>query len=276
MGLLFGSGLLLVMSGGAGRARNSTALAPPDWRGGVVRGARSVVVALFAALSALLVTGIPVVALLAGALGSLAPTLVKKRSEAKRRRERAAAWPDAIDSLAAGVRAGLPLGEALAELATRGPDALRSDFGVFAAHFRAGASLRAALAAMRNGSADPVADRVAVSVELAAQSGSGQTVVALATLADFLRADLRMRSEIEARQSWTVNAARVAVAAPWVAVALLSTRTESATAYASSSGALLLVFAAAASAVAYVLMRAVAALPTPSRLAPPATWDGAA
>ena len=35
----------------------------------------------------------------------------------------------------------------------------------------------------------------------------------LGTLAEFLRESARTRSELEARQSWTVNAARLALAA---------------------------------------------------------------
>ncbi|MEK8228443.1 hypothetical protein NKG05_24035 [Oerskovia sp. M15] len=42
--------------------------------------------------------------------------------------------------------------------------------------------------------------------------------------------------ELEARQSWTVNGARVAVAGPWVVLALLATRLETAQAYNSLQG----------------------------------------
>lgn len=48
----------------------------------------------------------------------------------------------------------------------------------------------------------------------------------LDTLADVLRENARTRSELEARQSWTVNGAKLAVAAPWIVVLLLSSRPE--------------------------------------------------
>jgi len=88
----------------------------------------------------------------------------------------------------------------------------------------------------------------------------------LATQGDFLRTDLRLRGEIDARQSWTVSAARVAVAAPWLAVAALSIRGESAAAYASAAGAAVLLVTAIIGVVAYWAMTRIAALPQPQRL----------
>ncbi len=53
----------------------------------------------------------------------------------------------------------------------------------------------------------------------------------LRTLSAFLREDARTRAELETRQGWTVNAARLAVAAPWIVLALLSLRPEAVDAY---------------------------------------------
>ena len=75
-----------------------------------------------------------------------------------------------------------------------------------------------------------------------------------------------MRGEIDARQSWTVNAARVAVAAPWLAVAALSVRGEAAAAYASAAGAAVLLVTAVVGVGAYWAMTRIAALPSPQRL----------
>jgi hypothetical protein len=49
---------------------------------------------------------------------------------------------------------------------------------------------------------------------LTRQVGGSDLGRLLGTLAEFLRESARTRSELEARQSWTVNAARLAVAAP--------------------------------------------------------------
>jgi hypothetical protein len=53
----------------------------------------------------------------------------------------------------------------------------------------------------------------------------------LRTLSSFLRDDARTRAELETRQGWVVNAARLAVAAPWLLLGLLSLQTESVRAY---------------------------------------------
>ena len=76
-----------------------------------------------------------------------------------------------------------------------------------------------------------------------------------------------MRGEIEARQSWTVNAARLAVAAPWLTLALLVTRPAALQAYRSAQGAIVLLCAAGVSLVAYRIMIWIGRLPQERRLA---------
>jgi tight adherence protein B len=88
----------------------------------------------------------------------------------------------------------------------------------------------------------------------------------LRTLSSFLRDDARTRAELEARQSWTVNAARLAVAAPWVVLALLSTRPEAVAAYNRPAGVVVLAGGAAASVVAYRVMVRIGRLPEESRV----------
>lgn len=46
----------------------------------------------------------------------------------------------------------------------------------------------------------------------------------LRALAQFVRDDVRILNELSARQQWTVSGAPLAVAAPWVVLAFLSTR----------------------------------------------------
>ncbi|MNW59678.1 hypothetical protein D3C74_376080 [compost metagenome] len=86
------------------------------------------------------------------------------------------------------------------------------------------------------------------------------------TLALFLREDERTRGELEARQSWTVSGARLAVAGPWVVLALLATRPETAQAYNSMQGVAVLGGGAVCSLVAYQLMRRIGRLPEEARV----------
>ena len=213
----------------------------------------------------LLVTSVPVVAFIAALLASLLPFVLLRRRARTSSRALRTAWPDAIDSLASAVRAGMSLPEALADLANRGPAALRPAFADFAAEYRVSGSFGTALASLKDSLADPVADRVIASLHVAREVGGTDLGLVLRTLSSLLRADLRTRGEIEARQRWTVSAARLAVAAPWITLALLCTRPEAASAYRSALGALILVICAGLTVVAYRLMVLIGRLPAEPR-----------
>jgi tight adherence protein B len=88
----------------------------------------------------------------------------------------------------------------------------------------------------------------------------------LRTLSTFLREDARTRSELETRQGWTVNAARLALAAPWILLLLLSSQPDAVEAYNSAAGTAVLVVGGGTSFVAYRLMLRIARLPTERRV----------
>ena len=151
--------------------------------------------------------------------------IISSRARARRTRLREV-WPEAVDTLVSGVRAGMSLPEALTNLGERGPEAVRPQFR-----------------------------------RLAHEVGGTDLGTLLRALSQMLREDMRTRGELEARQSWTVNGAKVAVAAPWLVLALLSTRPQAAVAYASASGAVILLAGAVVSIVAYRLMLRLGRLP---------------
>ena len=78
-------------------------------------------------------------------------------------------------------------------------------------------------------------------------------------------AELAVRSEVEARQSWVVNAARLGVAAPWIVLLLLASRPEAAAAYNSPPGWLVLGVGLVVTVVAYRVMIALGRLPEERR-----------
>ena len=88
----------------------------------------------------------------------------------------------------------------------------------------------------------------------------------LRTLSGFLREDARTRAELETRQGWTVNAARLALAAPWLILLLLSTKPQAVEAYNQPAGAVVLVAGGAVSFVAYRVMIRIARLPVERRV----------
>lgn len=206
----------------------------------------------------------------AGAIGMAAARAPFAMARARRHRRRARhreAWPDAIATLVASVRAGISLPEACSSLLERGPRELAYGFRAFRDSYRASGSFEAALRRLRDELTDPVADRVAIALQLAHEVGGTDLVRVLRTLGDFVREDLRVRKEIEARWSWTVTAARVAAAAPWAVLVLMALRPEAAAAYNTATGISVIAGGAAATVAGYRLMLRAARLPDQRRLA---------
>jgi tight adherence protein B len=164
------------------------------------------------------------------------------------------------------VRAGLSLPEALSALGTRGPEDLRPPFRRFGEDYRATGRFGESLDRLKDALADPVGDRVVESLRLAREVGGTDLGRLLRTLSTFLREDARARAELETRQGWTVNAARLALAAPWILLALLSLRPSAVAAYHSPQGGMVLLVGGAVSLVAYRVMMRIAQLPTEERV----------
>lgn len=223
-------------------------------------------IVLFVLLIAMAATGVLPVALCFAALAGYAPIAVVRSRALKRRHHRRDLWPDAVDHIASAVRAGLALPEALAQLAIRGPEELRPAFEQFAHDYRTSGDFQICLDDLKDRLADPVADRLVESLRLAREVGGSDLGRLLRTLSTFLREDARTRAELEARQSWTVNAARLALVAPWLVLLMLATRGNSLEAYGSSAGVAVLVIGGAVSFVAYRIMRRIGRLPSEIRV----------
>jgi tight adherence protein B len=221
-------------------------------------------VAGFAAVLA--VSGVPAIAACFATMAAWTPVAIV-RGRARRRRERLRdVWPEVVDNLSSGVRAGLSLPEALAQVAARGPEPLRPAFASFAVDYRTSGRFGESLDALKDRLADPVADRICEALRITREVGGTDLGRLLRSLSAFLREDARTRSELEGRQSWTVYAARLAVAAPWLVLALLATRPESVAAYARPAGAVVLAVGAVLTVVAYRLMVRIGRLPEETRV----------
>jgi tight adherence protein B len=205
-------------------------------------------------------------AVVAGALAAYLPIAVVGGRVRRRRREFAEVWPEAVDDLTSAVRAGMSLPDAVAALAVRGPEPLRPAFDAFALDYQVSGRFGDCLDQLKGRLADPVGDRVIEGLRVAREVGGGELGRLLRNLSAYLRDDLRTRSELEARQSWTVNGARLAVAAPWVVLLLMAFQTEVITRYRSATGAIVLVAGAAACVFAYRLMMRIGRLPTEPRI----------
>ena len=209
---------------------------------------------------------VPVIAVLFGAFAASGPVVLVRQRRRRRNVELREVWPEAVDNLTSAVRAGLSLPEALTQLGTRGPDQLRPAFRRFGEDYRATGRFGACLDALKRDLADPVGDRVVESLRMAREVGGTDLGRLLRTLSAFLREDARTRAELETRQGWTVNAARLALAAPWVLLLLLASRPSAVAAYNTTAGAAVLLVGGGVSFVAYRAMLRIARLPVERRV----------
>jgi tight adherence protein B len=143
---------------------------------------------------------------------------------------------------------------------------LRPPFERFGSAYRASGRFGSCLNALKADLADPVGDRVCETMRVARDVGGSDLGTVLRTLSDLLRADARTRAELETRQGWVVNAARLAVAAPWAVLLLLGTQSTTLSAYDSPGGTLLLAIGAGVCVVAYRLMLHIGRLPEERRV----------
>ena len=184
----------------------------------------------------------------------------------RRKKLPADVWPDVVDDLASAIRAGLSLPQAVIELCNSGPELLRPSFKLCRDQYQATGDFSAALNLIAQDLKDSQADKFVASLMVAHEVGGVDLGVLLRTLSEVMREELVLRGEIVARQSWTINGAKLAVAAPWVTALVLSTRETAANVYLSGNGIRMLAVCAAISLLAYVAMMKIAELPEEKRL----------
>ncbi len=197
--------------------------------------------------------------------GGLPVALLKSRAR-KRLAEFRELWPDVVDNVASAVRAGLSLSEALAQVGERGPLPLREPFRRFGSDYASTGRFADSLDRLKARLADPVGDRVIEALRIAREVGGGDLGRLLRSLSSFLRDDARTRSELESRQAWSINGARVAVAAPWLVLAMLSFQGDVIQRYNSPMGAVIIGVGAVVCVFAYRLMLRIGRLPEPERV----------
>lgn len=275
-GAAFGIGLLLVVrewSAPPIRApRSRSRLAALLDSAGLQRTSpRSVLLAAAGAAAAALVlavglSGIWALGLIAALAAAWTPVAYLRSRAMHRQRAFADAWPAAVDHLASAVRAGLSLPEALIQLGERGPEDLREPFRRFGIDYGSSGRFVESLDLLKARLADPVGDRVVEALRIAREVGGGDLGRLLRSLSGFLRDDLRTRGELESRQSWTIGAARLAVAAPWLVLLTMSLQRDVIARFATPAGVAVLASSAVVCVVSYRVMLRLGRLPADRRI----------
>jgi tight adherence protein B len=193
LGLVFGCGLLLIWRSGPRAPRRRAVTTPTRIVrcADLLRQAGVDGVGPVQLLGVQLVCAVVVGAIVVGMTSTLAvacfavfaflgPIMVLQRMRRRRQVALRELWPEAVDSLASAVRAGMSLPEGLAALALRGPEPLRPAFARFSAAYRASGRFGECLDTLKDDLADPVGDRVRETMRVAREVGGsdlGTTLV---------------------------------------------------------------------------------------------------
>ena len=175
-------------------------------------------------------------------------------------------WPDIVDDVHSAIRAGMSLPQALAMLGESGQVQIRKEFRTAALSYDQTGDFKKALQTLAQELNDPTCDKFVSALVVAYDLGGSDLGRLLSTLSESLRSDTAIRGEIQARQSWTINGARLALAAPWLTVLVLSSRSDARDVYLSIQGVRLLIACGLISTLAYFVMQQVGRLPREPRL----------
>jgi tight adherence protein B len=197
-------------------------------------------------------------------LGGFAATLPSARRHRSRERDlrrEAARWPDFL----AAVRSRLATG---ANIPAACADAGRHLGGRFLALAAPpGIPFADVAARARAEWADPLADRILATLEVANAVGGSHVGIVLASLAGSVNDDLRLRRAHDAALTEQRLTAAVALLAPWAILVLsIATNPASAEAFATPTGNLIIGGGFAATTTGYLLARRSARLSRPPRL----------
>ncbi len=195
-------------------------------------------------------------------LGFEALALIAKN----RRSELIKAWPEVVDSMSSAVSAGISIPEAFDALAQRGPMRFRQAFAGFNRRLDSGWSNLDSLDWLKSQFGEAHSDRLIELLRLSSLNGGEGLAPALKAQSKQLREDLLLIGQLESKQSWVAGTAKLAVAAPWIIVALLSSRPENAAIYNTANGSAVLLVGFMVSLGAYRLIHVMAVLPQQPRV----------
>jgi len=202
----------------------------------------------------LLITPVPALAVCAGLCGAGAPVLFLNWRRSRRARERAALWPDVVDTLISLIRSGSSLVDSVVQLGVTMPPTIGEAALRFGLAVSSSANVEKCLDELKSDWADPAGDRIVETLKVSRDVGGTQLTNVLRELSTNLRRTLALRREIDARQSWIRVAAGIGAAAPWAVVLLLSTRPEAARAYQNAAGSALILGGLIVTVIAYLTM----------------------
>lgn len=187
-------------------------------------------------------------------------------SSKARRRQLAKLWPEVVDSIQSAISSGYSITDSLSELGHNGPIQLRPYFERFRNRLDAGWRFDQAIDESKEEFGNEHADRLFELLRMVSSSGSASLPSVLRQQSQNIRNELSLNGQIEAKQGWVSGTAKIAVAAPWLVVTMLSSRPENTSAYNSTAGLTVLILGFVTSIFAYRLVLLFGSLPETPRI----------
>jgi tight adherence protein B len=209
------------------------------------------------------VVGLSFFALLA-VLGVGLETL--RLSAVARSNQLAKLWPEVFDSLQSAASSGLGIFDALDEVGRTGPLRLRPEFTELVDRIDRGSRTDSALDWLKKRFGQLQSDRLVELIRVANSSGGAGFIDSLRDLGLRTRSELALWGELESKQGWVTGTAKLAIVAPWIIVATLSSRPENVAIYNTAAGIAILVFGLTVSLFAYRVVTLLGALSRPRRV----------
>ncbi len=183
----------------------------------------SVLAGLISFFLFLLVTGIPVIAVVPAVLVGLLPRVYFARRRLQRLSEVQEAWPDGLRDLVASISSGMSLPRAIETLTLSGPEPLRLAFARFPLLSRT-VGVVAALEVIKEELSDPTSDRVLEVLILAHERGGAIVTEILQDLTEATTRDLWALEELRTLSLEQKINARAVFVLPWLVLIALTAR----------------------------------------------------
>jgi tight adherence protein B len=200
-------------------------------------------------------TKVFVVAPVSLAVAILLPGILLKQRKIKMQDQKMQQWTLLIDDLTSGVRAGLTIGEALAQALQNCEEPLRSDFQEAILEINRSGQVSKVISILKNQITDAVGVATLKLLQVVLKTGANDLATSLSILSNSSRENHNLIQELKAKQSWVLNGARISVISPWLVLFALWTQESVRNAYQNLIGQLILILVAVVGLFGYLFMK---------------------
>ena len=188
-------------------------------------------------------------------LAILLPGILLKQRKIKMQDQKMQQWTLLIDDLTSGVRAGLTIGEALAQALQNCEEPLRSDFQEAILEINRSGQVSKVISILKNQITDAVGVATLKLLQVVLKTGANDLATSLSILSNSSRENHNLIQELKAKQSWVLNGARISVISPWLVLLALWTQESVRNAYQNLIGQLILILVAVVGLFGYLVMK---------------------